>query len=146
MELSAQGSENGLIRSRRKIARQYRGAGQFAEIELLVNLQAQAISITFDVAETSREDWKQGVLVGLQYALNRCGNPRCTITITQLRGTVVDTSPGLVAYVAIYALWNVFSYQSSHEEKQRIEQKVYENQKNRIMPNFEENDDMYRDT
>jgi hypothetical protein len=121
-----------------KIACYQNGRLYFAEVALTVLCPAEATSIDVachgkgftsqgvveDVPAVGYEDWKQGALLGIHYALSRCSAPPCSVTVTSIAGLSSDTNPSTVGAAAIQALWSALQYVPSPEEQAHIEQIV----------------------
>jgi len=121
-----------------KMARYQNGRLYFAEVALTVLCPAEATSIIFacsgkgftsqgvveDVPSVGYDDWKQGALLGIRYAMSRCGTLPCSVTVTSIAGLSSDTNPSTVGAAAIQALWSALQYVPSSEEQTHIEQIV----------------------
>jgi hypothetical protein len=126
--------------SQGKIARIKKGLPYFASIVLTIYWPAQDFSIVFDchgegwirqgtIEEVSAEgydDWKQGALAGIRYALTKCNTLPCRINITSIMGLTTDTNPTIVAGAAIQAVWAGTEYEPSVEENAFVEQLVFQ--------------------
>jgi hypothetical protein len=60
---------------------------------------------TVDVPAEGFNDWKQGAVAGVTYALTRVGDPAVGVTIRRIWGLFSDTNPTLVGAAAIDAVW-----------------------------------------
>ncbi|HEY4386264.1 MAG TPA: hypothetical protein VGN34_17540 [Ktedonobacteraceae bacterium] len=78
------------------------------------------------LANEGYDDWKQGALAGIKYALAQCHALPCHITITKIVGFTTDTNPTIVGGAAIQAVWAATNYEPSAEEKAVIEQHVFQ--------------------
>lgn len=127
------------IQSKGKIARVRHGLLHFAEVELTVS-SADEMIVTFDchgeggirqgsiegVPAKGYDDWKHGALVGIKYALGRCSDRPCEVTVTSIAGLETDTNPSIVGGAAIQALWSAFQYEPSAEEQTHVENIVFQ--------------------
>lgn len=122
-----------------KIARIKNGLPHFATIELYACFPVKKHIISFDcqgkgwtgqgtieeVSTTGYDDWKQGALAGINYALAKCDHPICHITITRITGLSTDTNPTIVGGAAIQAIWQIFVYEPSHKEQAAIDRLIF---------------------
>jgi hypothetical protein len=70
-------------------------------------------------------DWKQGALIGINYALSKAGaNQKFSIRISSIIGSNVDTNATIVAAAAIDGVWKALNHQPSAIEWQAIEKVV----------------------
>jgi hypothetical protein len=56
------------------------------------------------------EDWKQGAVLGVAFALWTAGQSGCAVVITKIVGTNADTTPTTIAIAAMDAVWKALSY------------------------------------
>jgi hypothetical protein len=68
------------------------------------------------------DDWKQGAVVGIEYALTKTGSlQQYEIEVKNIVGTDVDTTPTIVAIAAVLATWQGLNYKFTQEELQQLE-------------------------
>lgn len=102
------------------------GRGCFAEVSLRKEIIPLAHLITFSGQEfgwlkeaygpnarewTDSEDYRQAVMFGIQYALHNCqliDQPHdISLTVLRIGANSVDTTLDAVAYVAVFATWEL---------------------------------------
>jgi hypothetical protein len=79
-----------------------------------------------EVPEKGYDDWKQGALAGIAYALATCVDRPCQVTVTKIEGLSSDTNPTIVGDAAIQALWSAMQYTPSREQMERVDQLVFQ--------------------
>lgn len=123
-----------------KIARIHNGLLHFAEIELTIRCPAEEMAISFDchgkgftsqgyievVSAQGYDDWKHGALAGITYALGRCSDRPCNVTVTYLAGLTTDTNPAIVGGAAIQAIWSALQYEPLAEEQAHVNMIVFQ--------------------
>ncbi|GHO97456.1 hypothetical protein KSF_075040 [Reticulibacter mediterranei] len=128
-----------MIQSKGKIARVRHGLLHFAEVELTVS-SADEMVVTFDchgegfisqgyievVPAKGYDDWKHGALAGITYALGKCSDHPCNVTVTYIAGLTTDTNPSIVGGAAIQAIWSALQYEPTAEEQTHIEKIVFQ--------------------
>jgi hypothetical protein len=129
-----------MIQSKGKIAHVHHHQMHFAEVELTVCSPAEEMAVTFDchgegftsqgsieaVPVKGYDDWKHGALVGITYALGRCSDRPCEVTVTYIAGFTTDTNPSVVGGAAIQAIWSALQYEPSVEEQAHVEHIVFQ--------------------
>lgn len=67
------------------------------------------------------EDWKQGAITGVRYALWAYLSPSIGVTITRIQGQKASTSPTMINAAAIDAVWKALHYKPEDEEWSPLE-------------------------
>jgi hypothetical protein len=116
----------------------------FARVHIIVNEidSASTVSLELDAtgylissyyrgniqkAHEANDPWIQGAVIGANYALAQLKNSVYAVTITDIVGTDVDTTPTAVAVATIFAVWKAVNYQPSDDETQLFEDKILAN-------------------
>lgn len=68
------------------------------------------------VPASGYDDWKQGAVIGIKYALNKCFMKKYSIDILSISGLITDTNPTIIATAAAYAVWNALDIKLSNDE------------------------------
>jgi hypothetical protein len=94
-----------------------------------------------DVPAVGYEDWKQGAVVGVRYALQVVGHSDCHVTITRILGMTTETNPTVVGAAAVDAVWKALDYSPSLMEVHQVEQRVFASSQLAYdaLPNFSPN-------
>lgn len=119
-----------------KFLRQRNSGGYVARVKMAIEESTTATLVkvewmSVDVKEASPslanyEDWKQGALIGINYALNRIRVAKqYTITVIEIIGQDVDTNPTIVAAAAIDGVWKGMNYTPTQTEWDAIEEVVF---------------------
>jgi len=112
-------SEGAMITSTGRFIRQSHSKGYGAVVTLTIDSAANETHISLDchgqgfrsqgsiedVPEQGYDDWKQGAVVGVDYALRAAGLEPCGVVITKIEGLTTDTNPTIVAVAAMDAIW-----------------------------------------
>jgi hypothetical protein len=72
------------------------------------------------------DDWKQGALAGIAYALATCVDHPCQVTVTKIEGLPADSNPTIVGGAAVQALWSAVHYTPSREQLEHVDQLVFQ--------------------
>ncbi|UOG77402.1 hypothetical protein MTX78_23960 (plasmid) [Hymenobacter tibetensis] len=68
------------------------------------------------------DDWKNGAIAGLAYALHCLSNSQTyRIVVVDIVGTDVDTNPTIVALAALEGLWEALQYSASPAQWEELE-------------------------
>lgn len=127
-------------RSEGRIARIRNGLLHFARVSLEVRFPAEETAINLvcqgrgffsqgsleEVPANGYDDWKQGALAGIAYALATSGVGPCQVTVTKIEGLTTDTNPTIVGGAAIQAVWSAVDYQPAREQLEHIDQLVFQ--------------------
>ena len=70
------------------------------------------------------DDWKQGAVIGAQYALDVAGRTSTSVVISRIVGMMTDTNPTIVGGAAAYGVWLALDYSPTPEQIRQIEQVV----------------------
>jgi hypothetical protein len=79
-----------------------------------------------EVPEKGYDDWKQGALAGIAYALATSVDHPCQVTVTKIEGLSSDTNPTIVGGAAIQALWFAVEYAPSQEQMEHVDRLVFQ--------------------
>ncbi len=113
------GNKGFMITSTGRFTRQSHGKGYGAVVTLTIDSAATETHISLDchgqsfrsqgyiedVPEQGYDDWKQGAVAGVDYALKVAGLEPCGVVITKIEGLTTDTNPTIVAVAAMDAIW-----------------------------------------
>lgn len=102
-----------------RFTRQTQGKGYAAVVTLTIDLSATDKHVSVEchgrgfysqgyieeVPEQGYDNWKQGAVVGVNYALDVAGIGPCHVMITKIEGLTTDTNPTVVAVAAMDAVW-----------------------------------------
>jgi hypothetical protein len=77
-----------------------------------------------DVPERGYEDWKQGAVLGVAFALWTAGNTDSAVTITKIEGMTSDSNATIIAAAAMDAVWKALSFTPEPALTTQIEQSV----------------------
>lgn len=117
--------------------RQTNRKGYGARVELRVDLADPTASISVDchgsrptgrqgdIADVPAEgfnDWKQGAMAGVSYALARADQPSIGVTVTRVQGLVTDTNPTIVGAAAINAVWKALKFEPGDADVEHVTQ------------------------
>ncbi len=80
----------------------------------------------FDVPATGFDDWKQGAIEGVTYALKVGDQQHCGVTITHIVGLITDTNPTVVAAAAMDAVWKALSIEPPRDIMARVQDMVFQ--------------------
>ena len=92
-----------------------------------------------EVPSIGYDDWKQGAIIGAEYALKKAEAMDCTVIITRIVGMTTDTNPTIVGAAAINAVWQALNYVPEASEQNRLEAIVLNSWEHEphTLPNFE---------
>lgn len=129
-----------MVVSEGRFSRHYKGTSRFALVHIIVNEIESASTVGVELDPTGSltqhyrdniqkayeayDDWIQGAVIGATYALAQLKNAVYVVTITDIVGTYVDTTPTAVAVATIFTVWKAVNYQPSNDEIQLIDDKV----------------------
>jgi hypothetical protein len=127
-------------RGKGRIARIRHGLLHFARVSLEVRFPAEETTLVLacqgrgffsqgsleEVPASGYDDWKQGALAGIAYALAASGTSPCQITVTTIEGFSTDTNPTIVGGAAILAVWSAVAYQPARKQLEHIDQLVFQ--------------------
>src|SRR6187401_3176654 len=96
-----------MVTSQGRLARQIKGRGCFGIVEIDLDPDSAVISIDVKthgegyrgegdfegIPAQGYEDWKQGAVLGVAFALWTAGQSGCAVVITKIVGTNADTTP-----------------------------------------------------
>ena len=113
--------------------------GYFAEVHLDINLKVvgKLIEIQCDGQGFSAQDymeevtslgynnWKQGAVLGIEYACQKANCLNYHITIKKIIGLSTDTNPTIVGITAILAVWQAINFVVTSETITKIEEYVF---------------------
>jgi hypothetical protein len=123
---------------RGRFARQVGGRGCFGIVEVEIDPNSPITSILVQthgdgfqsqgqiegVPERGYEEWKQGAVLGVAFALWTTGYPDCAVVITRIEGMTSDTNSTIVAAAAMDAVWNALAFTPEAALTAQIEQSV----------------------
>jgi hypothetical protein len=106
-----------------RVAKQVGGCGYFAAVRVRLDPGASA-PVALEPAAVSDYDrgsgWGEAASIGAALGLSLCGAVgRCAVT--NVRGTVCDTSPALVAIAAARAVWAAAGFEPPAALAARVE-------------------------
>jgi hypothetical protein len=127
-----------------RFVRQYNKAGYFALVRLEVEREWNELEITTDchgrtsrsqghieeVPATGYDDWKQGAINGVKFALEVINKRNAKVVITHIEGLTTDTNPTIVAAAAARAIWNAFEISIPEHTERNLENCVLESWSN----------------
>ena len=73
-----------------------------------------------EVAAQGYEDWKQGAIDGVIYALKKSGHQH-KVQINRITGMATDTNPDIIFCAASHAVWDALEYEPDLNSKKEIE-------------------------
>jgi hypothetical protein len=128
--------------SRGRFARQLNGRGYFGVVEVEIDPNSSITSIAVQthgegftsqgyiesVPERGYESWKQGVVLGVAFALWTAGHPGCAVVITNIEGLTSDTNPTTIAAAAMDAVWKALAFTPEPGLTTQVEQSVVASQ------------------
>jgi len=139
---------------RGKFSRQYQGIGYNALVNVEVAEDTRSLCDDVQFAENwhgyrdnnwvgdGDEDWKQGAVLGVQYALHVAEQKGRCVTVISVNGNHTVTNPTIVAAAAIDGVWQGVGYQPRLAEVQWIEEIVFSSwQHPDATPDFERKDE-----
>jgi hypothetical protein len=74
-----------------------------------------------EVSAEGYNDWKQGAVAGVCFALKELPSLQKVITITKIEGLTTDTNPSIVAVASAHAVWNALGHKPSDSALTRLE-------------------------
>lgn len=135
-----------------KFGRQYRGIGYNALVTVEVAEDAQSSCSEVMFADDwsgwraygwvgdGDKDWRQGAVLGVQYALRVGEQVGHCVTVVRIEGDYTVTNPTIVGAAAMDGVWQSVGYKPSLAEVQRIEEIVFSSwQYPDALPDFERN-------
>lgn len=125
-----------------RFLKQYK-VGYFAVVKLEVETGCEETQITTDchgqyitsqgqIEEATADgynDWKDGAISGVIFALEVADVQKVNVTITQIEGLTIDTNPTICAAAAARALWNALEITVSEETENNLENYVLQSWK-----------------
>lgn len=110
--------------SRGLFARQLKVGGCYGAVEVEIDLHSFVTSISVqthgdgfrsqgyieEVPAQGYEDWKQGAVLGVAFALWTAKQRECGVVITKIEGLTSDTNPTIIAAAAMDAIWKAIEY------------------------------------
>ena len=127
-----------------RFVRQYNKAGYFALVKLEVEREWNNLEITTDchgststsqghieeVPANGYDDWKQGAVNGVKFALEAINKQNAKVVITHIEGLTTDTNPTIVAAAAARAIWNAFEIRIPENTEKNLEDYVLQSWSN----------------
>ena len=127
-----------------RFIRQYNKAGYFALVKLEAESEWNTLDITTDchgngftaqgyieeVPANGYDDWKQGAINGVKFALEAINKQNTKVIITHIEGLTTDTNPTIVAAAAARALWNALEIEVSEVTEKNMEDFVLQSWSN----------------
>ena len=127
------------IHVRQKFNKVKNGISYFAEVYLDINLKtvSKTIEIRCDgqgfsaqghmetATSFGYDDWKQGAVLGIEYACQKANCINYHITITKIIGLSTDTNPTIVGVTAILAVWQAINFVVAKETIRKLEEYVF---------------------
>ena len=119
-----------------KFGRQYRGIGYNALVTMEVAEDTQSCCDEVRFAENwhgcpehwignGDPQWRQGAVIGVQYALRLAGQVGRCITVISVEGDYTVTNPTIVGAAAIDGVWRSIGFTPLPDEVERINKIVF---------------------
>lgn len=78
-----------------------------------------------EVTSLDYNDWKQGAVLGIEYACQKANCLNYHITIKKIIDLSTDTNPTIVGITAILAVWQAINFVVTSETITKIEEYVF---------------------
>jgi hypothetical protein len=128
-----------VIEVEKHFSKLYKGKSLFAIVILQVALESIDVKVEVncsgdgwiaqgyfeEATALGYEDWKQGAMVGVEYALRQANCLDCTVVVTKIVGMFTDTNPSIVAVAAAMAVWQALNYKPTEPEEKKLEDIVF---------------------
>ena len=145
-----------MARVKGKFGRQYQGIGYNALVTVEVSEDTQSLCDDVQFADNwhgyrnynwigdGDPYWRQGAVVGVQYALRVAGQIGRCVTVISVEGDYTVTNPTIVGAAAIDGVWQSIGYTPMPDEVERIQKIVFSSWQNcpcdefpKALPDFE---------
>ncbi|MCL2422548.1 MAG: hypothetical protein FWD11_01420 [Micrococcales bacterium] len=112
----------GVATSRHRVVGQHRGLGRYAVVELSAQATQgeSVVAAGYDQGRFSCPEWDAACFDGIAYVLARTPG-QWAITVREVTGHAVDTTPATVGYAAIRAMCEVTGCMFDADELARLE-------------------------